>query len=374
MREIAIVLTARASFAKYETILEHLTDVPTRIYACGGALLARYGGVVDVVRRRFPEIPITEVYSQYEGAPPVTAAKSAGALVTELAGLFNQNPPCVVVIMADRYEVLAAAQAAAYLNIPVAHIQGGERTGSIDDRCRNAISHLVTYHYVSTRVAGLRVYNLTGDWATIKVTGCPSIDIAARVKDDPPITTTELSGSGVPVDPSHPFIFCLQHADTTVWEESYGQMMETLEALRIAGRAVLIQWPNQDPGSEGISKAIRVFRDQHPEMALHTLPNMEPRRFLKLLTQASVVVGNSSVGIRECSYLGVPVVNIGERQHGRERARNVVSVGYRSSEILDAIRIQSSLGTHPASTLYGQGNAGHQIANALRDIQLQRAD
>jgi len=82
MREIAVVLTARASFAKYETILENLGDVPVRIYACGGALLAKYGGVVDVVRQRFPEIPITEVYSQYEGTPPVTAAKSAGALVT----------------------------------------------------------------------------------------------------------------------------------------------------------------------------------------------------------------------------------------------------------------------------------------------------
>jgi UDP-N-acetylglucosamine 2-epimerase len=106
----------------------------------------------------------------------------------------------------------------------------------------------------------------------------------------------------VPVDPAHPFIFCLQHSDTTVWDESYMQMMETLQALRIASnRAVLIQWPNQDPGSEGISKAIRVFKDQHPEFALHTLPNLPPRRFLKLLTQALMVVGNSSVGIRECS-------------------------------------------------------------------------
>lgn len=380
---IAIVLTARASWAKYETIIDALLRQVGRddngfdghllggvtLYACGGALLTRYGAVVDVVRARFPGLPIVEVYTHFEGAPPITAALSAASLTAQLAAAFDRDQPALVVVMADRYEVLAAAQAAAYLNIPIAHIQGGEHTGSIDDKVRDAITHLADQHYVATSQAMMRVYGLTGRYHTIHKVGCPSIDLAAQVAHDPPVTNEELSGSNgwtgnVNVEEGGEFVFCLQHPDTTVWQDSYNQMNETLDALWDSGSPVVMQWPNQDPGSEGVSKAIRQAKDNG--MYLRTIRNLPPRRFLKLLTQAACVVGNSSAGIRECSYLGVPVVNIGGRQNGRERAGNVADCGYDSGRIAAAVHHQLSHGPYPASGLYGVGDAGARIAAALR--------
>lgn len=361
---IALVLTARSSWTKYQTVLEALIDqrAPVVLFACGQALLPEYGRVVDVVRAQFPQLDIREVWSHLDGNEPVSSAKSAAILLNDLAGQFAQLTPKCVVVMADRSEVLAAAQAASYLNIPLVHLQGGEQTGSIDDRCRDAITHLANHHYVATHLAGLRVGALTAYQDTIAVTGCPSIDLASRALLGPPVTAQELSGAGSDVDPQQPFVLVLQHADTTVWQEAYGQMTQTLEALRDVRLPIIVQWPNADPGSEGIQKAIRVFRDQHPQTALRTIPNLPPERFLRLLTQARCLVGNSSVGIRECSWLGVPVVNVGDRQARRERGPNVIDVGYDSAQIGQAVQTYRQFSRHG---LYGDGHAGKRIADLL---------
>ncbi len=362
---IAVVITARASFAKLETVIQHLSDYT--LYICGSALLDRYGNLLEIVKRRFPDAPVVPIYSHVDGGLPVSSAKSAGLLTTELAGHFHRDKPSMVVVMADRSEVLAAAQAAAYLNIPVAHIQGGERTGSIDDRCRDAITQLAVYHFPATHLSGLRVYALTGS-NRVYVTGCPSIDIAKAAVSEPPVTKKELSGSGSDIDPNGPFVFLLQHSDTDVWEESFQQMTATLNGLSHVNLPIIAQWPNADAGTDRISKALRVWRDRHPEVPLRTVPNYEPTRFLRLVSQTSVLVGNSSAGIRECSWLGVPVVNIGNRQLGRERAGNVADVPYNSEMITGAVKRQVAHGKYPCSTLYGKGDAGEKIAKILKDI------
>jgi UDP-N-acetylglucosamine 2-epimerase len=170
--------------------------VDVRVIACASALLERYGRVVEVVRADFPEVAIEEVWSTYEGANLLTSAHETGALLCGLTPVLHRLQPGVAVVCADRHEVLAAAQAAAYQHVRLVHLQGGERTGSIDDRVRDAITQLSSVHCVCTTQARLRVYALTGDYEAIHVTGCPSIDLAREALSEPPVTVEELGGSG----------------------------------------------------------------------------------------------------------------------------------------------------------------------------------
>jgi UDP-hydrolysing UDP-N-acetyl-D-glucosamine 2-epimerase len=367
---IAVVVTARPSWAKLFTIceaLQHMPDVELQIIACASALLERYGRVIDVIRKQGFTIA-AECWSVYEGESTLTSAKETGALLCELSAVLRALSPAGVVVCADRHEVLGAAQAAAYLHIPVMHLQGGERTGSIDDRVRDAVTSLSTVHFPCTDLARWRVYGITGSHAIYNF-GCSAVDLAKRAQSEPPVTEDELGGAGAILNLAKPFIICLQHPVTDEADQSHAQMWETLHALP-SGLQCVTLWPGQDAGSAGISKAIREYQETYG--TLHTVRNLPPSRFLRLLTQCAVLIGNSSAGIRESAYLGVPVVDIGNRQRGRQRAKNVTWVAHEQSAIRQAIARQMAHGKYPSSHLYGSGNAGQQIAEVLRGIAGQR--
>jgi UDP-hydrolysing UDP-N-acetyl-D-glucosamine 2-epimerase len=259
---------------------------------------------------------------------------------------------------------LGVAQAAAYLHIPVLHLQGGERTGSIDDRVRDAVTALSSFHCTCTELAKYRVVSLTGTYDRVWNCGCPSIDVAKRAQLEPPVTLEELGGAGWDyTDLSGEFVLVLQHPVTNEADQAYEQMRATMKALWSAPNAI-VMWPGQDAGAAGISKAIRIAAAEEGA-CVHTVRNLPPNRFLKLLTQCAVLVGNSSAGIREASYLGVPVVNIGTRQWGRERAKNVIDVPHEAEQIARAIQQQITHGPYPSSPLYGDGHSGEQIAEIL---------
>lgn len=362
---ICVVVTARPSWTKLQTICEALRDMPDvelQIVACASALLERYGRVVDVIKSQGFEIA-DEIYSVHEGETLVTSAKESGALLSALADSLRRLRPSLVAVMADRHEVLAAAQAAAFLHVPLAHMQGGERTGSIDDRVRDSIAALADHHFPCTDLAALRVYSMTGS-AHVWNFGCSAIDLAKRAQTEAPVTLEELGGAGQPLDLSKPFILALQHSTTDEAEQAHAQMWETLHAL--PDLPVVAMWPGQDAGSQGISKAIREYQETYG--TLHTVRNLPPSRFLRLMTQASVMIGNSSAGIRESAYLGVPVVDIGTRQRGRQRAKNVLWAPHDAGQIQEAIQTQLAHGRYASSALYGSGEAGKQIAEVLREL------
>lgn len=369
---VAVIVTARPSWAKLSTVVGALVTraVDVQIIACASALLERYGRVVEVVRKEFPHVEITECWSTYEGANLVTSAKETGALCSELGSVLSRMRPSLGVVCADRHEVLAAAQAVSYLHIPLAHLQGGERSGSIDDKVRDSITALADFHYTATERAKWRVYGLTGS-DHIYNTGCPSIDLAKAALGDPPVTVAELGGTGDLETLAQPFLLVLQHPVTTEAADAYQQMWTTLEAVRRVTLPRLILWPGEDAGAEGSAKAIRTYlaqADRGP-WAWHTVRNLPPRRFLRLLTQCACLVGNSSAGIREASFLGVGVVNIGTRQQGRERARHVLDVPHEAEAIAQAIgrcwQLDPATTRRPGSTLYGRGDAGEQIAEVI---------
>ncbi len=370
MRKVCVVITARPSYSRIRTALEALRardDIELQVVAAASALLDRYGSVVDEIERDGFEVA-SKVYMVLEGEQPLTMAKTTGIGMIELATALDNLKPDFVVTIADRHETLATAVASAYMNIPLVHIQGGEITGSIDEKVRHAVTKLSDYHLVSTKQAGERVIRMGEAPETVIVTGCPSIDIAAEVLSKPELDFDPMErygGVGPQLDLSNEYLVVLQHSVTTEYELARQHVQESLLAVAESGIPTLWFWPNPDAGSDATSGGIRAFRERYQPSNLHFFKNMAPMDFLRVVHHSRCLVGNSSAGIRECSFLGVPVVNIGTRQTGRDRGANVLDVDYDHTAIADAIRVQAARGRLPSDPLYGDGAAGPRIAAAL---------
>jgi GDP/UDP-N,N'-diacetylbacillosamine 2-epimerase (hydrolysing) len=375
-RKICVVVTARPSYSRIRTALRAIEQHPQlelQLVVAASALLERYGNAIQAIERDGFSIK-ARVYMVVEGENLVTSAKSTGLGLVELATVFDNLSPDAVVTIADRYETLANAVAASYMNIPVVHVQGGEVTGSIDEKVRHAVTKLSNLHLVSTKVAAERVLKLGEEPDTVVVTGCPSIDIAAEVAARPALDFdpfVKYGGVGPQTDLSKGYLVVMQHPVTTEYEESRQQVDETLYAVTAIGLPVLWFWPNVDAGSDGTSKGIRVFREREKPENLHLFRNMFPEDFLRVLVHSTAIVGNSSVAIRECSFLGVPAVNIGSRQLGRERGNNVIDVPHDRTAIAAAIGEHMRRGRPAADHLYGDGRAGERIADCLATAPLR---
>jgi UDP-N-acetylglucosamine 2-epimerase len=205
------------------------------------------------------------------------------------------------------------------------------------------------------------------------LTGCPSIDIAAAVAASPELDFDpfeKYGGVGPKPDLSHGYFVVMQHPVTTEYEAARAQVDETLYAVRGLGYPILWFWPNADAGSDGTSKGIRLFREREKPDNFHVFRNMFPDDFLRLLVHSRAIVGNSSVAIRECSFLGVPAVNIGSRQVGRERGRNVIDTSHDREAIAAAIMQHVQNGKYSRDCLYGDGHAGERIASCLATVPL----
>lgn len=375
-RKICVVITARPSYARIRTALEAIRDhegLELQLVVAASALLDRYGNAVQVIEDEGFTISRT-VYMVLEGENLVTSAKSTGFGMAELATVFNDLKPDAVMSIADRYETIATSIAAAYMNIPLVHVQGGEVTGSIDEKTRHANTKLADLHLVASEAARERVLKLGEAPSSVHVTGCPSIDLAREVLEEGAIDLKALeaqyTGVGAHVDLGRPYLVVMQHPVTTEYDEAARQMHETLKAVADCGRQALWFWPNVDAGSDGSSKAIRIFRERNHTAPIHFYKNMPPKDFLKLLIGSRGIVGNSSVAVRECSYLGVPAINIGSRQLRRDRGRNVTDVGHDAGEIAGAIARMWEQTERPRDTVYGDGTAGKKIAEVLAKAPL----
>ena len=373
MKRICVVLTGRASYARVKSVLraiEKSKELDLFLVASASLLLYKYGNAVDVIEKDSFKVN-EKVYMVVEGENPTTMAKTVGIGIMELATVFDNSRPDIVISIADRFETICTAIAASYLNIPVAHIQGGEITGSIDEKVRHAVTKFSSLHFVSNESAARRVRSMGEPSENIFITGCPSIDLAKDVKDNYAFMNTEYmyskyGGVGDKVDIDKDFIIAMQHPVTTEFEDAHHQMQQTLDAVYESKIPALIFWPNVDAGSDSVSKAIRQFREQKKLKNIHFFKNFDPIDFLALLLKSSCLIGNSSVGIRECSYLGVPVVNIGTRQNGREQGHNVINADYSKQEILKALSTHLKNGKkYPTIELYGDGSAGQRIAQIL---------
>jgi UDP-hydrolysing UDP-N-acetyl-D-glucosamine 2-epimerase len=375
-RKICVVVTARPSYSRIRTALKAIqsdSGLELQLVAAASTLLDRYGNAVRYMEQDGFEVA-SRVHMVVEGENLVTMAKTTGLGLLELATAFDNLKPDIVVTIADRYETIATAIAASYMNIPLAHIQGGEITGTIDEKVRHSVTKLADIHLVSTKKAAENVIRMGEEPSSVYITGCPSIDIAASVLENPSINFdpfAKYKGVGEVFDLNTDYLVVMQHPVTTEHERARAQVMETLHAVHEIGLPTFWFWPNVDAGSDGTSRGIRQFRELQRPTNIHFFKNMEPEDFLRLVYNSNCLIGNSSVGIREASYLGVPTVNIGTREVGRERGPNVIDVDYEKTQIRSAIQSQLSNGRYPSDSLYGSGGAGRRIAEILRDVPLK---
>jgi GDP/UDP-N,N'-diacetylbacillosamine 2-epimerase (hydrolysing) len=376
-RKVCVVVNSRANYGRIKSLLRAAMghpDLELQLIVGASALLYRFGSAIDIIRGDGFE-PQAIVHSVVDGETPVTMAKSVGLGTIELATHFEALKPDVVLTVADRFETIATAIAASYMNIPVAHTQGGEVTGSIDENVRHAITKLSHIHFPATERAREFLLRMGERPDTIHVTGCPSIDVL--VENDlalPKDIFARNKGVGADLDVSKPYVMVMQHPVTTEYGEGLTQIEATLKALDRIGRQgmqVIWLWPNADAGSDDVAKGLRVFRENNDPDYLHLYRNFSPEDYARLLNNAVCMIGNSSSGLREAAYLGTPSVNIGTRQRGRDRAQNVIDAPHNAEAIYRAIECQVAHGRYPRSLMFGDGSSGKRIADILATASLQ---
>ncbi len=370
-RKICVVVASRANLARITTVLEAVRDHPAlelQVIAAASALLERFGNAVHVLEAT-GFTPDAKVRFIIEGQTPATMAKSTGLGLLELPTVFERLEPDIVVTVADRFETIATAIAGAYMNIPVAHTQGGEVSGSIDESVRHAVTKLSHIHFPATELSARRVIAMGEDSQYVFNLGCPSIDLAARTR---PGTRRDAlidhCGGDSPIDPEQPFLLVLQHGVTTEYGHGLDQMTGALRAISSIGMQALVFWPNVDAGSAEVASGIRQFREQGLADRCQFIRNLPAEDFTRLMAHCACMIGNSSAALREGAYLGTPAVSIGTRQHNRECGPNVVFTSHDPLEIAEAVRVQIAHGRYERSTLFGSGTAGRDIADVLATV------
>ncbi|WP_299048780.1 UDP-N-acetylglucosamine 2-epimerase [uncultured Polaribacter sp.] len=377
VKKICVVVTARPSYSRIKTALTAIKNHPNlelQLVIAGSALLGRYGNAVEFIEKDGFTV-IDKVFMVLEGENPTSMAKTTGLGVMELANVFYKLQPDAVVTIADRFETIATSIAASYQNIPLVHIQGGEVTGNIDEKVRHANTKLADLHLVASEDAKQRVLKMGENPSMVFNTGCPSIDLADEIKNNSTLDFDPINkygGVGSEINwKEEGYIVVMQHPVTTEYKSARKDVEETLKAVYELNIPTFWFWPNVDAGSDGTSGGIRSFREINKPQNIHFFKNMEPQDFLKLLTNSKCLIGNSSAGIRECSYLGVPVVNIGSRQNKRERGNNVLDTVYNKSEIIKSIRNRISAKNIVSENIYGDGKSGQRIANILAETDIK---
>jgi UDP-hydrolysing UDP-N-acetyl-D-glucosamine 2-epimerase len=373
MKKICTVIGSRANYSSIKSAMAAIRAHPKlelQLVCVASALLDRYGQVVNLIERDGFKID-EKLHILVEGETPQTMVKSTGMGLIELSSTFARLAPDMVITVGDRFETMATTLAAAYMNIPVAHTMGGEVSGTIDESIRHAVTKFAHVHFPASREAAARIVKLGEPPAMVFRVGCPRVDLVAEIlrKDgnDPDQTIFEL-GVGARLDLSQPFLIVSQHPVTTEYGAGERQIATTLAAVRRTGLPAVALWPNADAGSEDIARGIRKWRERGLAENMHFFKNLPTETYIRLMSRAACLVGNSSSGIREGAYIGTPVVNVGTRQTARERGKNVIDVGHDEDAIATAIATQRQHGRYAMEDIYGDGHAGKRIADILADL------
>lgn len=386
-KKLLIAVTNRSSYNKVKTIIRNLPPSIEPILLLGGGInLYRFGQVDHIIERDYPDIPIYKIHLAVEGDDFGKMAKTVGLGIVEISTLLDAIRPDAVLTVADRFETTATAVAASFKNYPLIHLQGGERTGTIDNKVRNAITQFSDVHFPATEGAANRLSHLT-DSEDIYMCGCPSMDLLVANADIKQIRTERLAypyyintlpekerarswlnyevnmhGTGDLFDANQPFFIVMLHGDTT--DKRFVSNMHGLpQALEQFEVQKLIFWNNIDPKGDIIAKMWREYQRDRTTRA-RFIRHVEPEVFGGLLTFASCIVGNSSSGIREANFMGTPAVNVGDRQHDREHGGNTITVPFTQSQIYDGIMSMRDRLFMP-DNIYGHGNSGYRIARRI---------
>ena len=369
MRKILAILVDRANYGRMKPVLLAIqgdSDLELEVMCTGTMVLPRFGNVVeDVVCDGFPVT--SRVYMEVEGSNTTTMSKSIGLGIVQFSTEFERISPDFILLIGDRYEALAAAISAAYMNLPIAHIQGGEVSGSIDESCRHAITKFSHLHFPSTQRAKNYLVRMGETVESVHHVGCPAGDYIMSLPND--LEFSDIAGGlGAGIDLQKPYLLVIFHPVTT-HSGIRNEASELLEALHEINMPTIWLWPNVDAGSDRISSAIRSFREKNDPSWLYLIKHLEPEIFQKVLKNTVCAIGNSSSFIRDSTFSGTPVVLAGDRQVGRERGENLIEAEFTQAGLSKAINFQLAHGKYPISNLYGDGNASEKIVDILRKFK-----
>lgn len=367
-RRIACMTATRADYPRVKSVLREISSRPTlelALIVTGMHLMKEFGHTVDEVEKDgFPIAARVEIFSGDDS--PYGMAKAAARCTNGIAEALNRIRPDLFLLTVDRVETLAAAQAAALMNIPIAHIQGGEVTGTIDESIRHAVTKLAHLHFPATADAAERIIKMGEDPRHVYPFGCPYIDIIQSLTDRSKEDLSRRYG----FDSRAPLALFLQHPVTTEYGQGKMQLSTTLEALQAFPQLeVIALYSNADAGGREMIETMR----GNPKF--HLFSNIPDEDFLSLMKHADFMIGNSSAAIREAPSFQLPAINIGTRQNGRLRAPNVLDVPHDCDQIREVIRrilfdeefrTRLQKGTNP----YGDGTAAKKIVDILEKIEL----
>lgn len=361
MRKIVYVTGTRADYGLMKETLDYIDcdeDLQLDVIATGMHLMNNHGNSLDEITNKNVHI-VDEIIENdsYEAM-----GIFVGNLTSKLTKKISEINPDIVLLLGDRGEMLAAAIAASYLQIPIAHIHGGDISSTVDDVVRHVITKLSSIHFPATKKSASRIKQMGESEDYIFISGAPGLDSIAKIKYD---ENEILKKYNV----QKPFALVLQHPVSLEVAESGKQMKETLDALIQTDLDVIVIYPNSDAGSSAMMKEIN-------KTSFNSYKNIPHDDFIALLDLCEVLVGNSSSGIIESGLFNLPVVNIGSRQDGREAGGNVINCDYESREILDAINLAISNEfkekIKDSQNPYGNGEAYKIITETLKDIKLEK--
>ncbi len=370
MTKVCVVIASRANYGRIKSVLDAINknnQLTLQIVVAATALLDKYGKVSEIIKKDGFSID-AEAFYVLDGENTITMSKSTGLAIIELTTIFNYLKPDIVLTVADRFETMATAIAATYLNIKLAHTQGGEVTGSIDESVRHAITKLAHIHFPATSQSMERLIKMGENPNFIFNTGCPAIDCLININYDLTYFNKRNIGVGFSIDFSKPYLLVVLHPVTSEHDEALSQVLITLDAINDMNMQTIWLWPNVDAGSDKISKGLRNFRENNPNSKVCFVKNFTVEDYAIILKNSKCAIGNSSSFIREGSFLGTPAVLTGTRQKNRERGQNVKEVNFSKEEIINAINFQINHGSYSSSNIFGDGNAGTKIANILATI------
>lgn len=359
MKKIVYITGTRADYGLMQNTLKEINhNFNLEVVVTGMHLMEEFGPSVEEIKKdNFKIHTINQIFKKDN---PESMSSFIGNLVIELTDLLSKIKPDLVLLLGDRGEMLAGAIVASYLQIPIAHIHGGEVSSTVDDAARHAITKFANIHFPATELSASRIKQMGENPKNIYVTGAPGLDSIVNFKN---YNSDELKEK---YNIKKDFIIVLQHPVSLEIKDAKKQIKETLDAVNETDYDKIIVYPNSDAGGRAM---IEVIQDYNLN-SYKTVPHDD---FIGLLNMASILIGNSSSGIIEAASFNLPVINIGSRQQGRQHTTNVIDVDYNKEEILKAIaKIESNEFKESLKTIknpYGDGNTAKKIVKTLKEIE-----
>lgn len=372
-RKVCIVSLNRSEYSRIRSVMKALLareDLETVVavlhskYANNSILLENDG------------IPVHHrVHLSIDERSPYKTSTAVGEAAMKFAEVFNDIKPDILVILGDRYEALGVVVAAVYMNIFIVHIQGGEVTGTLDEHTRHALTKLSHLHFPATKFSAERLIKMGEPAEMVIPAGCPGTDMVLAAPkmsfEELRYEIYKLTKRRDVLERLEPgFFLVLQFPVATEVHEAEHQIDTTIAALERFNRPKLILTPTPDAGGDIVERKLRAYAERDPRAVI--VKHLPPELFVNAMRLSSVMIGNSSAGIRETGYFGTPTLNIGSRQEGRERSSNIMDVPHDTETIVEAIQKQVEHGPYPIEMIYGEGDTGTCIAEKVATIDFTK--